>query len=513
MRLYRWQENCLNAWESSGFRGIVQAVTGSGKTVFALKAIDLLRDRFPDLRVKVVVPTVALAQQWKTALRHRAPSEPLRPGFFGGGVRDDPDKPVMLYVVNSARSSLAAHIRRDFALRRHVLLICDECHHNQAPQNRRIFDFLSPDFEPGELYCSLGLSATPFDTEDASVLTRALGGVIFQYGFDAAAKEGVVSPFAVCEVAASFLPHELDAYARLSDRLRVLTAKLLSEHPQLRRMESAQFLRCVGAIARQSGMDSEEPAAAFLLAAYQRKEISSLARTRIQCGLALLDRLRPADRVLIFCERIEQAEDMADAVRRRFGNVCGIYHSRMTKEARARNLREYRNGQTRILVSCRSLDEGLDVPDANIAIVLSSTGAKRQRIQRLGRIIRSSPEKEDACLYYLYIRESSDNAAYLPGVEPYRSFDLRYYHAEDSFSNDLYEYAAGELLQRAARQDLTQEQRRELRRCLDAGLTRADYLLPTKTLALRAKNAQSVREKNYWNAMKALARQNIRKDG
>lgn len=509
MQLYKWQEDCLTAWTGNNFRGIVHAVTGSGKTVLALKAVDLLRERFPDLRVKVVVPTVALAQQWKTALLHHAPSEELRPGFFGGGVRDDPDKPVMLYVVNSARFSLAAHMRRDFALRRHVLLICDECHHDQAPQNRRIFGFLSPDIDTGGLYHSLGLSATPFGTDDNSVLIRALGSVIFQYGFGAAAKEGIVSPFTVCEVSASFFPHELQAYAELSDRIRVLQAKLLVEYPQLRHMESDQFLKSVSAIARQSGMDPEDPAAAFLLTAYRRKEISSLAQSRVRCGLAILERLHPADRVLIFCERIEQAACMADAIRRRFGNICGIYHSQMTKDARARNLQEYRSGQTRILVSCRSLDEGLDVPEANIGIVLSSTGAKRQRIQRLGRIIRSSPGKDVACLYYLYIRESSDDAAYLPGSEPYRNFNLRYFHAEDSFSNDLYEYTAGELLKRAERQGLTQEQRRELRRCLEEGLSRADYLLPAEVLTLRAKKAQSVHEGNYWNTMKAVERQNV----
>ena len=507
MQLYRWQRDCLNTWTDNGFRGIVHAVTGSGKTVLALSAIDLLRARFPDLRVKVVTPTVALAQQWKSALLRHAPTEELRPGFFGGGVRDDPDKPVMLYVVNSARDSLSAHIRRDFALRRHVLLICDECHHYPAPQNRRIFEFLPSEPASDGLYCSLGLSATPFDADDGSILTRALGRVIFQYGFDAAASEGIVSPFAVCEVAASFLPQELAAYGELSDRLRALTVRLFSEHPQLRHMESEAFLRRVGSIARQSGMDPEEPAAAFLLAAYQRKQLSSLAQSRVRCGLGLLERLRDTDRVLIFCERIEQAACLSDAIRRRFGNVCGIYHSQMTREARVRNLQEYRDGQTRILISCRSLDEGLDVPDANIGIVLSSTGAGRQRIQRLGRIIRSSPGKDFACLYYIYIRESSDNAAYLPGSEPCKNFSLRYYHAENSFSNDLYEYIAGELLRRAERQGMTQKQRRELRRCLDEGLTRADCLLPAQTLALRAKKAQSVREKNYWNVMKAVATQ------
>ncbi|MBQ9721419.1 MAG: DEAD/DEAH box helicase family protein, partial [Oscillospiraceae bacterium] len=223
MKLYAWQRDCLDAWESNGCRGIVRAVTGAGKTVLSLAAIDRLSERFPDLRVKVVVPTIPLAQQWKTALLHHFPEE-RRPGFFGGGARDDPDRATMIYILNSARGALSAHIRRDFALRRHVLLICDECHHCQSPQNRRIFDFLTEDAPA--LYACLGLSATPFGTGDDAVLTRALGPEVCRYGFGEAEEAGVVSPFTVCEVSAPFLPDELSAYGALTDEIRILTARL-----------------------------------------------------------------------------------------------------------------------------------------------------------------------------------------------------------------------------------------------------------------------------------------------
>ena len=75
MDLYRWQKNCLRVWEIEGYHGIVQAVTGAGKTTFALAAIDHLRAECPDLRVKIVTPTIALAQQWQMALLHHFGSE------------------------------------------------------------------------------------------------------------------------------------------------------------------------------------------------------------------------------------------------------------------------------------------------------------------------------------------------------------------------------------------------------------------------------------------------------
>ena len=504
MKLYRWQEECLGRWTENGCRGIVNVVTGAGKTVLALAAIDRLRERGGELRVRIVAPTIPLARQWETALRRHAPSEEYRPGFFGGGARDDPDRAVMLYVINSARDALAAHIRRDLALGREVLLVCDECHHCQSPQNRRIFDFLSPGEPPAGGYRCLGLSATPFGTGDDGLLREALGPEIYRYGFDDAGGEGVIAPFALCEVSAPFSPGERDEYDALTHALRVLAMRLRREEPGLAGLEGEAFFREVRAMAGRAGMDPEDPAAAFVLKSLRRREVSTLAGARVRCALALLERLSPSDRVLVFCERIEQVRQVAEALRTGRRGGCGVYHSLLTPEAKARNLREFREGRTRILACCRCLDEGLDVPDANVGIVLSSTAARRQRVQRLGRLIRTAPGKDAACLYYIYIRESNDDPAYLHGLERCEVFSLRYYPGEEAFSNELYEYAAASLLARAEGRGFNAAQLAELRRCLMEGLARADCLLPAPVLEERRKSAEGVRLRNYWRAMAAV---------
>ena len=148
--------------------------------------------RFPDARVKIVLPTIPLARQWQTALLHHIKDPSLRPGFYGGGTRDRADRPIMIYIVNSARNTLADHIRRDFALGRRVLLICDECHHYQSPQNRLIFDFARSSFAAGGQYACLGLSATPFDSPDSAVLTDALGPEIYRYDVRQASADGTL---------------------------------------------------------------------------------------------------------------------------------------------------------------------------------------------------------------------------------------------------------------------------------------------------------------------------------
>ena len=501
MQLYDWQKKCLRAWEKNGRIGIARVVTGAGKTVLALEAIRRMRDKYPDTSVKIVVPTIPLAHQWKSALLRDAQTAADLPGFFGGGKRDDPDSRVMIYIVNSARDALSAHIKKELAQMHHVLLICDECHHYASPQNRRIFDFLTPEIATGSLYTCMGLSATPFQTENDATLTQALGPEIYHYSFDEAVREDILSPFTVCEVSTSFAAEELAEYSRLSDEISILLAKLYQEHPGLERLEKHKFLRAVSHLAHEADMNPEDPAAAFLLKTYQRKEISVLASSRVQCGLAILERLRPTDRIIIFCERIAQAEEMARLLRRHYGNICVLYHSGMTKEARERNMRLFRENSARMLVSCRCLDEGIDVPDANIGVVLSGSAVERQHIQRMGRLIRRAEGKDAACLYHISIREAAEDSAFLPGLNRTEKFSLRYYPAEKDFSNDLYEYVSSMLLNSAKAHGLTGPALAELRACLMEGMVRDDCLLPESALKKRIQTALDTHEKNYGRIM------------
>lgn len=514
MQLYPWQKECLRAWEKNGRRGIAHVVTGAGKTVLALEAIRRMRERYPETSIRIVTPSIPLAHQWKSALLQDASCAQARPGVLGGGRRDDPDARILIYIVNTARETLAAHIRRELSLGRHVLLICDECHHYASPQNRRIFDFLTPDVLSGDLYAGLGLSATPLGTENDAALIRGLGPVIYRYALDEAVQEGILSSFAVCEVSASFRPEELAEYGRLTAEISVLMQKLFAAKPELKAMSKKRFLQAVSRMAHEAQMSPEDPAAAFLLKTYRRKEISVLASSRIQCGLALLERLRPEDRVIVFSERISQAEAMAAAIRRRMGDQCALYHSGMTKEARARNLSAFRERAVRILVSCRCLDEGVDVPDAQIGVILSGSAVERQHIQRLGRLIRRAQGKDAACLYHVTIREAMEDSAFLPGLTACDTFSLRFYPAEGDFSNDLYECAAVALLSGAKKQGMPEAALREIRACLAEGLPRADCLLPGEALHRRIKSAASVHERNYWRVMKSLHRElSFRREG
>ena len=132
----------------------------------------------------------------------------------------------------------------------------------------------------------------------------------------------------------------------------------------------------------------------------ERSSISKAAQARIPATITIAEQFR-GRRGIVFHEYIKDAVEIADALERR-GHRVRLYHSQLYHVSRSLNLHLFRSGQIDILVTCTALDEGLDVPGADFAIIASSSRTRRQRIQRLGRVIRSSTGKDKATVVTLY---------------------------------------------------------------------------------------------------------------
>ena len=146
MRL--WQSEALTAWRNAGDRGVVAVVTGGGKTWFALACVlDLLKRR-SDTAVVIVVPTVALLDQWVVVLTDDLEVPPEDIAMFGGGRRPTRPRLFNVMVINTARS-----IAPSIAAERPTFLIIDECHRAASLHNALSLR--------GDHVATLGLSATP----------------------------------------------------------------------------------------------------------------------------------------------------------------------------------------------------------------------------------------------------------------------------------------------------------------------------------------------------------------
>ncbi|CAA9382998.1 MAG: hypothetical protein AVDCRST_MAG93-9300, partial [uncultured Chloroflexia bacterium] len=138
----------------------------------------------------------------------------------------------------------------------------------------------------------------------------------------------------------------------------------------------------------------------------QRAAVSASATMRVPVAAKLAE-VHRGQRTLIFHERIDKAELLLDVLSKR-GHRVTAYHSGIAPIVRRDNLRLYRRGMFDVLISCRALDEGMNVPETVVSIIASSTASVRQRIQRLGRVLRPAPGKSSATVYTVYATDQEE---------------------------------------------------------------------------------------------------------
>lgn len=348
-----WQVEALAEWERANHRGIVSVVTGGGKTVFALSCIDRIRPQ----ATLIVVPTAALLEQWWEESASYFDLDLDEINVITGSLR------FRLGAINIAVLNTAAKLAERMQEHK-CFLIVDECHKAASEQFRAALQV--------NTFASLGLSATPerpYDEGLKDVLIPALGEVIFSYDYADALRDGVIVPFELKNVVFELEEDRQAEYDKLSKAI----ARSISQH----------------------GTEAEETIALFL----KRARVLNLSLNRIKLALKLAAANR-GRRTLIFHEDIE-ACDLIYGVLSENGVRSGVYHSKMPLRAKASMLGQYRRGEIDVLVTCRALDEGFNVPETEVGIIAASTATRRQRIQRLGRVVRPAKGKAGASIYTL----------------------------------------------------------------------------------------------------------------
>lgn len=511
-----WQTECLDRWLDNQGRGIVHVVTGAGKTFLALKAISALEKsaliaRNVPLRVKIVVPKTFLMYQWANALKSELGVSNQQIGYYCGTHKELGDKEIMIYVINSARHTLSRQILQDLRGGGAVLLIADECHHYASEENFRIFDFFPylPDCK-GKFF-SLGLSATPETSADNRSLEPYLGKEIFAYGFSQALRSKIISDFSIFRIGVDFSPDELADYTDLSDSVVRCLGRLKALRPALRQADSSRFFALLQKLTLDSNPDIAALAQAALSFIYQRREVVYLAQARIPCVTALISELRPDSKIIVFGERVESADSLYRRLCKAFPGQVGRYHSKMSDVAKKFALNRYQNAEIRILVSCKALDEGLNVPQTDVGIILSETASARQRIQRLGRILRKGDENRTACLYTLYVRQAGkgDESGEAPaGLDGFDTTVLGYNSDREEFTAPLYEQLCDRVSASLLSQNTSEALLSQVWQNMRLGVVRNDFLRPEQDCLARVRTASTKAERNYWITMLLISRAN-----
>jgi superfamily II DNA or RNA helicase len=425
-----WQQEAVDHWvagvDGVGYRGTIEVVTGGGKSLIALACAERAAAAEPNLKLAVVVPTQALARQWIDVLTTYTSLRAAEIGILGAGRRDTlEDRQALVAVLNSAAKELP-RLAQD---QQPLMLIVDECHRAGAPKFSRVLDTKAP--------FRLGLSATPDREEvdengeplsyDEQVVGQRLGRVVYSFGLKQARAAEWLPEFTLFHHAVSLLPEERERYDRISREVDDAADELQGlGGDQARAQQLSKRRDELGEAARR-----------WVMLTGQRKGLLYRAaeRHRIAAGLVtdLFERSVGAKRprVILFHERVAEATLLADYLRDALaesveselgpsvnqvdgGRRVVLEHSKLSARTRRQALENFASGRAAVLVSVKSLIEGIDVPAADTGISVASSASVRQRIQALGRVLRRARDGSEkrSEMHLLYVHETVDDLIY-----------------------------------------------------------------------------------------------------
>jgi superfamily II DNA or RNA helicase len=388
MTPYPHQRAALAAWLAAGRQGVVVLPTGAGKTYLAQLALQATQHS-----TLIVVPTLDLMHQWYAHLLAAFPDAPV--GLLGGGAHDR--TPLLVATYDSAA------IHADALGNHYALLVFDECHHLPGAFTRVIAEYSLAPYR-------LGLTATPERSDGTHADLRALIGPEVYRTSVAALAGTVLAPHRVVRLTVTLSSRERQRYdALLETRDRFL------QQCGIGLGSVAGWQAFVRASARsRAGRRA-------MLAHREARAIAFGTAGKLRVLTDLLAQHHPA-RILIFTED----NAMVYRISREF-LLPAITHHTPVKE-RHDILHRFRSGEYPVVVTSRVLNEGVDVPEASIAIVLSGTGSRREYVQRLGRILRHR-EGKLAVLYEVVTAATSEEQVSRWRRQgsrggPYRQLDL-----------------------------------------------------------------------------------------
>ncbi|MGB6246320.1 DEAD/DEAH box helicase family protein [Gordonia sp. (in: high G+C Gram-positive bacteria)] len=394
LELRAWQRDAFESWVAAGRRAVVEAVTGTGKTVVGIVAVAdaVARGR----SVLVVVPGVALLEQWYDAVVRALPA--ARVGRRGAGAGDDfTGVDILISTVQSAISTGASLPGRP------ATLVADEVHRYGAASFSR---FLTEDFEE-----RLGLTAT-FERNDNGVQERLLPyfqTLIPGCDYPRAQAEGILAPVRVMLVEVPFAAQERAAYDELDEIISREQFVLTRKHA-CREEPFGEFMQDVTALSEDGGGQATWSARRYLSAFSKRRAVLAESRGKLDTLSGIGGVLASGGRSIVFSETKESAKASSEALLAQ-GVVAAPYTSDLSTDDRSELLDLFKQGAVTTLAAPRVLDEGVDVPEADVGIILAGSRTRRQMIQRLGRIIRPKADGRHASFVVLYVGGSSEDPA------------------------------------------------------------------------------------------------------
>ena len=359
MKLREWQEKAFPLWWAEK-RGIVKVVTGGGKTVFAIHCLTKYLEEEKDNSIFIVVPSIALLDQWYEGLQKTFDDTDI--SLNGGGEHLEEISKVTISTIDSVKNIIHKFDASN------TLLIVDECHKIGTEKRGETLT--------NNWHATLGLSATPerdYDDNFYIIIKKILGDIIFDYDYIDAREDEVIVNFKLLYAYAAMTKDEEDKYKKFTKSIQRRAATI-------------------------GGNNMNDYPLKMLI--FNRARMVKNSKNRIPFGVELLQKHK-RDSWIVFTENKKQAKEFNKIINKK-GYKSAIYNTDLDNAEREENLNNFKSGNLNVLVSCTALDEGFDMPEADGAMILSASSSKRQRIQRMGRVLRITANKENALIVTVY---------------------------------------------------------------------------------------------------------------
>ena len=359
MKLREWQAKAFPLWWAKK-RGIVKVVTGGGKTVFAIHCLTNYLEENKDHSIFIVVPSIALLDQWYEGLQKDFNERNI--ALNGGGEHLENLSRINISTIDSVKN-----IIEQFDASK-TLLIVDECHKIGTEKRGEVLT--------NTWHATLGLSATPerdYDDNFYIIIRKILGDIIFDYDYIDAREDEVIVNFKLLYAYAAMTTDEEEKYKKFTKSIQRRAATI-------------------------GGNDMNDYPLKMLI--FNRARMVKNSKNRIPFGIELLQKHK-RDSWIVFTENKKQAKEFNKIINTK-GYKSAIYNTDLDNAEREENLNNFKNGNLNVLVSCTALDEGFDMPEADGAMILSASSSKRQRIQRMGRVLRITANKKNALIVTVY---------------------------------------------------------------------------------------------------------------
>ncbi|WFO75772.1 DEAD/DEAH box helicase [Desulfurococcaceae archaeon MEX13E-LK6-19] len=361
-----YQQEALEKWSENNYRGVIALPTGSGKTIIAIAGLAKVQRR-----TLIVTYTKEQMFQWREMIIKFTNIAPELVGLYY--TEEKKLAPITITTYQSAFRNI------EFMGRYFDLLIVDECHHLPAEKFKHIAMYSIAPFR-------MGLSATVVREDGKHTeLFPLMGGIIYHKSAAELAQQGYLARYRVYTIKVGLSSKERKEYKELYKIYKTLAGgrsfQEILEAAKLGDTKAQQALRIHSRLR-------------MLVANSENKILKAVEIAEKE--------LKKGNKIIIFTQYVNQAKEIS----KRLGAY--LLTGEIDTKERQRVLKEFKEKPSGVLVVTTVGDEGLDIPDANVGIIVSGTGSRRQFIQRLGRLLRPREGKNEAKLYEIVISGTAD---------------------------------------------------------------------------------------------------------